>query len=101
LDVAVGHKLELPGKASGSFVYADGARFLPSPTLARSVSWTFTPSSTGTHLVYAKWPTAAHTTGARFTIAHAGGTTDVVVNQRSQGRQLLLLGSFTMNANTA
>jgi RHS repeat-associated protein len=102
LDVGIGHKLELPGKASGNYVYADGARFLPSPNLARSVSWTFTPSGTGTHLVYAKWPAAAtHTTEAKFTIAHAGGTTDVTVNQKSQGGQWLLLGSFTMNASTA
>ena len=102
LDTGVGHKLELPGKASGTQVYADGARFLPSPNLPRSVSWSFTPSSTGTHLVYAKWPAAAtHTTEAKFTIAHAGGTTDMTVNQRVQGGQWVALGSYTMNASTA
>ncbi len=100
LDPAAGHRLELPGKASGPWVFADAARFVPS-ALPRNVTWTFTPSSTGAHLIYAKWPAAAaHATQAKFTISHAGGSTDVHVNQRILGGQWVLLGAYSMNAST-
>jgi RHS repeat-associated protein len=70
--------------------------------LPRNVAWSFTPASTGLHRVYAKWPAAAtHTTEAKFTVAHAGGSTDVTVNQRINGGTWMLLGSFAMNAATA
>ena len=72
------------------------------PCFSTAASSAATPSSSSAHLVYAKWPAAPlHTTEAKFTIAHAGGTTDVTVNQRIMGGQWVLLGGFTMNASTA
>jgi hypothetical protein len=66
------------------------------------VAWSFTPASTGLHRVYAKWPaSAAHTTEAKFAVAHVGGTTEVTVNQRVNGGTWMLLGTFAMNASTA
>jgi hypothetical protein len=95
-------RLELLGKGNDRYVLADAARFVPSPGLPRSVAWSFTPSSTGAHRVYAKWPASAtHTTEAKFTIAHASGSTEVHVNQRVNGGTWVHLGSFAMNASTA
>jgi RHS repeat-associated protein len=54
---------------------------------------------TGTYKVYARWPqNSTHSTQAKYTVTHAAGTTDVTVNQRLDGGEWVLLGSFSLTS---
>lgn len=89
--------------------YASGATnpFDPSDPAATSVwsrdgdtyTWTFTPSASGTY-EFSMWWTqwSSRSTSIPVSIAYAGGTDTVVINQRINGGKWNLLGSYSFNA---
>jgi RHS repeat-associated protein len=63
-----------------------------------SVTWNLA-TSTGTFKVYARWPAnGTHSTHAVYRVTHAAGTTDVTVNQRLDGAEWVLLGTFSLSS---
>jgi PKD repeat protein len=76
-----------------------GAASLFAKTVGATYSWTFTPSVASDYEVYMWW-TAATTrvTSVPVTIQHAGGTATVNVNQRLNGGQWNLLGTYSFEA---
>jgi RHS repeat-associated protein len=96
------HRVELTDVVStGSYVVADAVKFVPVAS-AKSATWSIPGSliaATGTYKLYAKWPaSASHTPEAVYTIAYQGGTATVTANQRTNGGQWNLLGSFPFDA---
>jgi RHS repeat-associated protein len=96
------HRVELTDVVStGSFVVADAVKFVPVAS-AKSASWSIPGSliaATGSYQLYARWPaSASHTPEAVYTIAYEGGTASVTVNQKKNGGQWNLLGTFPFNA---
>lgn len=66
----------------------------------------FTPSipKTGTYQVYANWTVVAglvYPTNVPYTITHAGGTTNLAVNQSDNGGEWNLVGTYTFNEGTS
>jgi len=63
-----------------------------------TASWTPTLPATGSYEVYAWNPSVFNgsNTSARFTVTHAGGSTDVVVNQVTAGQQWVSLGAYQL-----
>ena len=63
-----------------------------------SVTWNLA-TATGTYKVYARWPAnSTHSAQAVYRITHAAGTTDVTVNQRIDGAEWNLLGTFSLTS---
>ena len=63
----------------------------------------FTPSlpSSGTYQVFARWVADTNrASNVPYDIVHAGGTTTVLRDQRSQSNTWVSLGTFTFNAGT-
>jgi RHS repeat-associated protein len=82
-------------------VVADAVKFAPKHA-AKAATWEIAGSQlpqTGSYKVYAKWPaSSANATDATYTVSYQGGATAVTVNQRVNGGQWNLLGSFPFNA---
>ena len=86
----------------GTYIIADAVRFVPKANVPKIASWSFTVASTGSYKLYAKWPaSSAHATDAQFTVTHASGTSTVTANQRINGGQWNLLGTYTFNAGAS
>ena len=61
-------------------------------------TWLPVVPTAGAYKIYANWPAdASRPTDAVFNVIHAGGTTPVVVNQRQNGGQWHLLGTYTLD----
>jgi RHS repeat-associated protein len=59
-----------------------------------SVTWNLA-TATGTYKVYARWPAnSTHSAQALFQVIHASGTANVTVNQKLDGGEWVLLGTF-------
>lgn len=59
------------------------------------VSWTPTFASTGRWRVYTRWiQFSNYTTAAKYRVFHAGGETQVTVNQQTDGGRWIALGDF-------
>ncbi len=69
---------------------------------AKTAAWTVSVASTGSYKLYAKWPAStAHATDAVYTVSYQGGSTAVTANQRVNGGQWNLLGTFAFNAGSS
>jgi N-acetylmuramoyl-L-alanine amidase/Fibronectin type III domain/Sporulation and spore germination len=67
-----------------------------------TATWTFTPTVSGRYAVYAWYAVAGPitpTSDAQYLVAHAGGTTEVHVNQRMHGGTWRYIGAFPFAAN--
>src|SRR5262245_27449209 len=94
------HRVELADTANGNLI-ADAVKFVPKAA-AKTATWTVTVAATGSYKLYAKWPaSSANATDAQFTVTHAGGTSTVSANQRINGGQWNLLGTYTFNAGSS
>jgi RHS repeat-associated protein len=93
------HRVVLGDVANG-YVIADAVRFVPVDEA--TVTWPVSSiPANGNYKVYAKWPAAAvNATDATYTVTHAGGSTPVTVNQKANGGQWSLLGTFSFDAST-
>jgi len=66
-----------------------------------TAAWTPSVPVAGTYQVYARWVAASsHAGNALFSIEHSAGTTTVPVDQRANGGEWVLLGTFTLDAGT-
>ena len=66
-----------------------------------SVTWPVAQAQSGQYDVYARWTSHANrASNAKYTVLHSGGATDVTVDQRQNGGQWVLLGSFTLDGNS-
>jgi RHS repeat-associated protein len=96
-----GHGIELHDDASAT-VIADAVEFVPESAV-KTATWEIPDSiiaQTGSYQVYAKWPVRSDAaTDATYTVSYEGGTQAVTVNQRVNGGQWNLLGSFAFNAS--
>jgi len=96
------HRVELTDVVStGSYVVADAVKFVPVAS-AKSATWSIPGSliaATGSYRLYAKWPaSASHTPEAVYTVSYQGGSATITANQRTNGGQWNLLGTFPFNA---
>ena len=97
MDPGAGHRVVLAG---GGTLSADAVYVVATPPAgpAATFAWTPTVPASGAYAVYAKWPAdAARPTAASYTVTHAGGSTQLTVNQRRNGGTWHPLGSFTFD----
>jgi RHS repeat-associated protein len=83
-------------------VIADAVMLVPTGAAPNTATWTLSVPTSGSYQVYARWtqhPNRA--TDAKYTVTHAFGGTEVVVNQEAGGGNWNLLGTFDFNAGTA
>jgi hypothetical protein len=67
-----------------------------------TATWTPAIPADGSYQVYARWVAAgSHASNAPYTIKHSAGSATVLVNQRVNGGQWILLGTYTFSAGTA
>ena len=91
-------RVELTDQADG-YVIADAVSFVPESAPPNSVTWSPGLAAGGEYEVYAKWTAHANrATNAQYTVHHAAGDSTVTVNQRQNGGQWNLLGTFTLDA---
>jgi hypothetical protein len=65
------------------------------------VRWTPELQEAGAYAVYARWTShTSRTRNARYVVQHEGGTSEVTVNQRQNGGEWVLLGTYTFGAGT-
>ena len=63
-----------------------------------SVTWNLA-TGTGTYKVYARWPAnSTHSAQALYQVTHATGTTNVTKNQKLDGGEWVLLGTFSLTS---
>ena len=96
LDPSLNPKVELSDQANG-IVVADAVMVLPSGTSSDQVTYTPTLPSAGTFDIYVKWSessTRAET--VTYTIQHAGGSSEITVNQQQPSAGWFRLGAFSM-----
>ena len=88
-----------PGEFRSPLMYWPSTSFAtPAPGPAAVFTWLPTVPASGAYKIYANWPAdASRPTDAVFNVIHAGGTTPVVVNQRQNGGQWHLLGTYTLD----
>jgi RHS repeat-associated protein len=96
------HRVEMTDQTSdGTYIIADAVRFVPKANTVKTAAWTVSVGSTGSYKVYAKWPASSqHATDVPYAVTHAGGTSTVTVNQRVNGGQWNLLGTYSFDSGT-
>jgi hypothetical protein len=93
-----GYDVSLTDLANGK-VIADAIRFVPTAYQPASAAWTFTPAVTGPHRLFAWWKNRRKNSDAvMYTIQDDTGATVVTVNQKLDGGQWNLLGTFDFQA---
>ncbi|MGE0875508.1 MAG: RHS repeat-associated core domain-containing protein [Burkholderiales bacterium] len=93
--------VSLSDDANG-YVIADAVMLVPPGAAPNTATWTLPVPSAGTYNVYARW--TAHpnrATDAKYTIAHASGSSTVTANQEQNSGAWNLLGSYSFNAGNA
>ncbi len=96
LNPALNPLVELSDQANGRVV-ADAVMVVPSGVSNDHVTYTPTLTSSETVGIYAKWTdSATRATAVTYTVQHAGGATDVVVNQQQPSAGWFRLGAFSM-----
>jgi RHS repeat-associated protein len=86
----------------GSVLVADAVSLTPSDGADQPFSWTATLPQAGSYEVYARWPADdGRTAAASYAIAHELGSSTVTVNQRANGGQWVLLGSYDFDPANA
>ena len=88
--------VSLSDQANG-VVIADAVRFVAASAAPSSAQWTV--PTAGQYQLYARWSAYPNrATNAPYTIVHAGGTTQLSLNQQQNGGQWNLLGTYTFTA---
>lgn len=96
LDPALNAMVELSDQANGRVV-ADAIMVVPSGVSTDHVTYKPTLTSAGTFDIYATWTdSATRAQAVTYTVQHAGGSTDVVVNQQQPSAGWFRLGAFSM-----
>lgn len=85
-----------PGNATA---YGVDYRWSAAGAAGSAARWAAYLPEAGTFRIHATWAShAGAAPDARYTIHHGGGTSDVVVDQRVNGGQWVLLGTYTIGA---
>jgi len=87
-----------PTSTNTSGFFGANYQFHATGTGANTFTWTPVIPSSDSYDVYARW--TAHSnraSDAKYTVTHAAGTTQVVVNQKLNNGTWILLGTFTMD----
>ena len=96
LDPALNPQVVLSDQANGTVV-ADAVMVVPSGTSSDRVTYTPTLASAATVDIYAKWTENANRAETvTYRIHHAGGSTDILVNQQQPSGTWYHLGAFAM-----
>ena len=81
--------------------YGDNYQSNAAGTGADSCTWNFTVPETGSYQVFARWTSSSsRCSNCEYTVTHNAGSTPVVVDQRANGGQWNLLGTWAFNAAT-
>jgi hypothetical protein len=96
LNPALAQKVALSDQANGRVV-ADAVMVVPSGVSTDHVTYTPTLTSSGPVDIYVKWTeSATRAQAVTYTVQHAGGATDMVVNQQQPSAGWFRLGAFAM-----
>ncbi len=80
---------------ANGYVIADAVRFVPEETAANTAIWTFNAPASKHYRVYARWTADSDRAGnAPYSVAHDGGSTTRIVDQKRNGGVWNLLGTF-------
>jgi RHS repeat-associated protein len=93
--------VSLSDDANG-YVIADAVMIVPPGAAPNTATWSATIPASGSYEVYARWtqhPNRA--SNAKYTVNHASGSTQVIVNQMAGGGSWSSLGTFSFNAGAA
>jgi len=83
------------------YVIADAVMFLPPGSGPNSAVWTPNVAQSGQYEVYARWTQHANrASDATYIVNHGGGTTAVQMDQRTNGGNWNLLGTFSLSPGT-
>ena len=95
LEPGSNHRVVLTNEGNGR-VIADGVQFVPIGGRPSTATWTPEIPSAQDYNVYAWWHDEnGRAQNATYTVHHAGGSSDVVVDQRINGSQWNLLGTYS------
>ncbi len=79
--------------------YGSNYRTYPAEAASSSSATWNLAVATGTYKVYARWPAnTTHSATAIYRVTHTGGTSDVPVNQKLDGTEWYLLGTFSLTS---
>ncbi|MCA9455205.1 MAG: RHS domain-containing protein, partial [Nitrospira sp.] len=88
--------VELSDQANGRVV-ANAVLVVPSGVITDHVTYTPTLTTSGTVDIYAKWTeNATRAQAVTYTVQHAGGATEIMVNQQQPSAGWFRLGAFSM-----
>jgi hypothetical protein len=91
-----GYQVELTDDAASGRVAADAIYYVAEAAVTDAFTWTPAIPSSGTYTVYARWPaSSANTATAQYAVTHAGGTSEVTLNQKQNGGAWMPLGSWS------
>jgi RHS repeat-associated protein len=93
--------VSLSDEANG-YVVADAVMLVPPGAAPSTATWSLPVASSGNFEVYARWtqhPNRA--SNARYTVNHAGGASEVTVNQMAGGGNWSSLGTYSFGAGIA
>ncbi|HUF82822.1 MAG TPA: hypothetical protein VMN03_16930, partial [Burkholderiales bacterium] len=89
--------VRLSDEANG-YVIADAVMLVPPGAAPSTATWSAALPGSGSYEVFARWtqhPNRA--TNARYTVNHAGGATELIVNQAAGGGNWNSLGTYSFN----
>jgi RHS repeat-associated protein len=93
--------VSLSDEADG-YVIADAVMLVPPGASPNTATWSATIPTSGSYEVFARWtqhPNRA--SNAQYTVNHAGGPTQVIVNQMAGGGSWSSLGTFSFDVGAA
>ena len=87
--------------AADGYVIADAIQAVAVGAEPNTASWASNLSAAGPYRVYARWTAHANrASDAGYTVHHRGGDSTIVVNQRQNGTEWQLLGTFDLDGSS-
>jgi RHS repeat-associated protein len=92
----MGYKVDLADTSASGKVVADAIYYVRDSAAVDSFTWTPAITTAGDYQLYARWTASSANSGAaQYTVVHGGGTSLVTVNQKQNGGQWNLLGTYS------
>jgi len=90
-----------PNSTSVKQYYLGNYQYHSPGTGANTANWTTGVSQLGSYDIYVNWTAHANrASNAKFTVHHVNGSNTITVNQKENGGQWNLLGTYTLDANS-
>lgn len=97
MEPGLNHRIVLSGASNGR-VIADAVGIVPASEPEEKAVWTLPVTTSGQYRVMAWWRESdAWPSAAVYRVYHAGGVTDVTVNQTTNGGKWMSLGTFQLD----